>query len=176
LRSNTARAFPQRDTVAARCRNACVTRSQIKRPTQAFAATKAGPNMVAVFLGKSNQNPRYKQQLQADENAPLPAFWAGMNQCLNSAQAGDDFPAIAGGGSPGSFERKRPRLPLAAITVMQRFHAKIVPMKTIELLGEVDDAESRWASGVAREWAEDLADPRQDIYTLADGEPVDEAR
>jgi len=39
-----------------------------------------------------------------------------------------------------------------------------------------DDAEAQWATGLAREWAEDLADPRQDIYTLADGEPIDEAR
>ena len=74
LRSNTARAFPQRDTVAARCRNACVTRSQIKRPTQAFAATKAGPNMVAVFLGKSNQNPRQYQRLRRRPIRNMPIF------------------------------------------------------------------------------------------------------
>jgi hypothetical protein len=39
-----------------------------------------------------------------------------------------------------------------------------------------DDADPQWALGVAREWREDLADTRQDIYTLADGDPVDEAR
>ncbi|HXJ42649.1 MAG TPA: hypothetical protein VNH18_25435 [Bryobacteraceae bacterium] len=37
---------------------------------------------------------------------------------------------------------------------------------------ETDPAESLWASGIAREWTEDLADQRQDIYTLADGQPV----
>ena len=30
-----------------------------------------------------------------------------------------------------------------------------------------------WMSGVAREWADELGDQRQDIYTLNDGEPVD---
>jgi len=35
-----------------------------------------------------------------------------------------------------------------------------------------DDAGQAWMTGIAREWAEDLSDPRQDIYTLTDGEPV----
>lgn len=30
-----------------------------------------------------------------------------------------------------------------------------------------------WTAAVAREWADELADARQDIYTLADGDPVD---
>ena len=30
------------------------------------------------------------------------------------------------------------------------------------------------APGVARQWEDELSDPRQDIYTLADGEPVNE--
>lgn len=51
---------------------------------------------------------------------------------------------------------------------------------TVEILLEVpssaDDAEATdWTRGVARAWADELADPRQDIYTLADGEPVDDA-
>ena len=33
-----------------------------------------------------------------------------------------------------------------------------------------------WAKGISKEWAEELADSSQDIYTLADGEPVDETR
>jgi hypothetical protein len=37
-----------------------------------------------------------------------------------------------------------------------------------------DDAGDAWAAAVAREWAEELGDARQDIYTLADGEPVSE--
>ena len=35
-----------------------------------------------------------------------------------------------------------------------------------------DDAADAWMTGIAREWADDLNDPRQDIYTLADGEPI----
>jgi hypothetical protein len=48
---------------------------------------------------------------------------------------------------------------------------------TIDVPATGEDAAGRtWAEGLAREWAEDLADTRQDIYTLDDGEPVDEAR
>ena len=39
-----------------------------------------------------------------------------------------------------------------------------------------DEAGKAWAEGVAREWHDELSDPREDIYTLADGEPVDESR
>lgn len=39
-----------------------------------------------------------------------------------------------------------------------------------------EEAEATWMSGIAREWAGELADERQDIYTLEDGEPVDAAR
>ena len=39
-----------------------------------------------------------------------------------------------------------------------------------------DDTGLAWADGVAREWHAELSDPREDIYTLADGEPVDESR
>jgi hypothetical protein len=39
-----------------------------------------------------------------------------------------------------------------------------------------DDAGLRWAQGIAREWATELADPREDIYTLEDGEPIDAER
>jgi len=38
-----------------------------------------------------------------------------------------------------------------------------------------DDAGDAWMAGVAREWADDLNDERQDIYTMADGEPVRES-
>lgn len=31
---------------------------------------------------------------------------------------------------------------------------------------------SQWMIGVSREWFEEMNDPREDIYTLADGEPV----
>lgn len=41
---------------------------------------------------------------------------------------------------------------------------------------EGDEIEAAWMQGVAREWADELADTREDIYTLADGEPVNAAR
>ena len=39
-----------------------------------------------------------------------------------------------------------------------------------------DEAAGFWKWGVAREWAAELADEREDIYTLADGEPVQAKR
>ena len=41
---------------------------------------------------------------------------------------------------------------------------------------EEDAAGSAWMNGIAHEWAEELQDARQDIYTLDDGEPVHAAR
>jgi hypothetical protein len=38
-----------------------------------------------------------------------------------------------------------------------------------------DDISKAWTAGIAREWAE-FDDPREDIYTLEDGEPIDGAR
>ena len=62
-------------------------------------------------------------------------------------------------------------------------------MKALELIGEVDethwlqvqvpeedDAGGGWMPSIAREWATELRDPREDIYTLEDGKPVDAAR
>jgi len=37
--------------------------------------------------------------------------------------------------------------------------------------GDEDDAGEAWSSGIAREWADELSDTRQDIYTLSDGVP-----
>lgn len=36
-----------------------------------------------------------------------------------------------------------------------------------------DEASRAWTEGIAREWAADWSDPREDIYTMEDGEPVD---
>jgi len=36
-----------------------------------------------------------------------------------------------------------------------------------------DEAGDDWMQGVAREWHDELADSRQDIYTLDDGAPVE---
>jgi hypothetical protein len=45
-------------------------------------------------------------------------------------------------------------------------------VRLIVLLPDEDEAGARWAQGIAREWRDELADPRQDIYTLEDGQPV----
>ena len=39
-------------------------------------------------------------------------------------------------------------------------------------MDDEDEAGACWERGVAKEWAEDLADPRQDLYTSDDDEPV----
>jgi hypothetical protein len=39
-----------------------------------------------------------------------------------------------------------------------------------------DEAGAAWAEGIAREWQAELSDPREDIYTIEDGEPVNEFR
>lgn len=33
-----------------------------------------------------------------------------------------------------------------------------------------DDAGAAWMAGISQQWADELNDPREDIYTLADGE------
>lgn len=51
------------------------------------------------------------------------------------------------------------------------------PVKLIFSTGESEDEAGRaWASAIAREWAPELSDPREDIYTLNDGEPVNGSR
>ncbi len=49
------------------------------------------------------------------------------------------------------------------------------PVRVIVLLPEEDDAGPAWTRGIAREWGDELADPREDIYTLDDGEPLNAA-
>lgn len=50
------------------------------------------------------------------------------------------------------------------------------PVRLIVLLPDEDDPERLWAPGVAREWADELRDSRQDLYTLNDGQPVNAPR
>ena len=50
------------------------------------------------------------------------------------------------------------------------------PVRLIVLLSEEDAAGTVWAHGLAREWADELRDSRQDLYTLADGKLIDAAR
>jgi hypothetical protein len=49
-------------------------------------------------------------------------------------------------------------------------------VRLIVFLPGEDDAGSLWADGVASEWSAELSDPREDIYTLDDGRPMNEAR
>jgi len=50
------------------------------------------------------------------------------------------------------------------------------PVRLIVLLPEEDEAGAAWALGVAREWSAELDDPREDLYTLEDGQPVNAPR
>jgi hypothetical protein len=50
------------------------------------------------------------------------------------------------------------------------------PVRLIVLLPDEDSGGIAWADGVAKEWAGDWQDPRQDIYTLNDGQPVNAPR
>ena len=52
------------------------------------------------------------------------------------------------------------------------------PVRVIVLVpeSEEDEAGTLWMRGIAHEWAAELADEREDIYTLEDGEPVNAAR
>ena len=38
-----------------------------------------------------------------------------------------------------------------------------------------DGLDPNWEQAIAADWAQDWLDPREDLYTLADGEPVDPA-
>ena len=63
-----------------------------------------------------------------------------------------------------------------------RLHAQVpkeLPagqVRLIVLLPGEDEAGSIWAQGVAAEWSTELNDPREDIYTLNDGRPVNAPR
>ncbi len=46
-----------------------------------------------------------------------------------------------------------------------------VEIQIVVPVPQEDEAGAMWAEGVAREWAEDWSDPREDIYTSEDGEP-----
>lgn len=54
------------------------------------------------------------------------------------------------------------------------------PVKVVVLLPEApaeeDEAGAAWMAGICREWAAELNDPREDVYTIHDGKPIDESR
>ena len=49
-------------------------------------------------------------------------------------------------------------------------------VRLIVLLSGEDDAGGMWAHGIAAAWSAQLQDPREDIYTLDDGQPVNAPR
>jgi hypothetical protein len=50
------------------------------------------------------------------------------------------------------------------------------PVRLIVLVPDEDEGGAAWAQGVAREWADELSDSRQDLYTLEDGQPLNAPR
>jgi hypothetical protein len=46
------------------------------------------------------------------------------------------------------------------------------PVRVIVLVPDEDEAGAVWHQGIANEWAAELSDSREDIYTLDDGRPV----
>ena len=52
------------------------------------------------------------------------------------------------------------------------------PVEVLVLVptADEDDAGTAWLAGIAEEWKAELSDPREDVYTLSDGEPVREPR
>ena len=41
-----------------------------------------------------------------------------------------------------------------------------------EIMRPMDEESASWIAGVNQSWAEDWSDSREDIYTVADGEPA----
>ena len=50
------------------------------------------------------------------------------------------------------------------------------PVRLVVYVPDEDDAGTAWPRGLAAEWAEDLSDSQQDIYTLEDGQPLEAPR
>ena len=63
-------------------------------------------------------------------------------------------------------------------------HTPAGPVRVLVLVPEPQEPASEaedtvnavWMQAITREWQEELADPREDIYTLEDGDPIDAAR
>lgn len=49
-------------------------------------------------------------------------------------------------------------------------------VRLIVFLPDEDSAGGGWAQGVAKAWKAELDDTRQDLYTIEDGQPVNEPR
>ncbi|MDB5301940.1 MAG: hypothetical protein JWO87_3603 [Phycisphaerales bacterium] len=57
----------------------------------------------------------------------------------------------------------------------QKVIVQIEPAGAVAPAAE-DPTDAEWSAAIARDWASDLGDQRQDIYTLEDGEPEDGSR
>jgi hypothetical protein len=49
------------------------------------------------------------------------------------------------------------------------------PVELAIVVPATDAGGQAWTEGISREWADELANPLEDIYTLGDGEPVNGA-
>jgi hypothetical protein len=81
----------------------------------------------------------------------------------------------AWGGIPRYWE-------LAVAVAADQLHAQVpkeLPtgqVRLIVLLSGEDDAGGMWAHGIAAAWSAQVQDPREDMYTLDDGQPVNAPR
>jgi len=66
---------------------------------------------------------------------------------------------------------KLPHTPAGLVRVLV-----LVPEQSEKAIEVEDSVETVWMQAIPREWQEELADPREDIYTMEDGEPIDAAR
>lgn len=67
-------------------------------------------------------------------------------------------------------------------TVDEHHHLRVevplsIPPGVVKLIvvipeEEEDEFSDAWVQGIAREWEGELSDPREDIYTMEDGEPI----
>jgi hypothetical protein len=64
------------------------------------------------------------------------------------------------------------------LTAQVPSHVMPGPVEVLLVLPPTDEdaAGQAWMAGLAHEWAAEVSDPREDIYTLEDGEPVDGPR
>lgn len=49
-------------------------------------------------------------------------------------------------------------------------------VRALVLAPDIDEADENWGRVVANAWSAELADPREDLYSLSDGTPDDETR
>ena len=71
---------------------------------------------------------------------------------------------------------------IGAVDAQHRLKAEVPvdlapgPVRLLVLVPEQDETEAVWMRAIASEWSEELNYPRQDLYTLEDGQPIDGAR